>query len=72
VQKAPNPEHPESSGHKEKTKPKSIRNRKEDSQYKMPGNIFNKIIEENFPNLKKETIINVQEVGDSAELRKLV
>jgi hypothetical protein len=26
-----------------------------------PGNIFNKTIEENFPNLKKEMIINIQE-----------
>jgi hypothetical protein len=28
---------------------------------KAPENIFNKIIEENFPNLKKEMSINVQE-----------
>ena len=34
----------------------------EDSQLKGPVNIFNKIIEENFPNLKKELTINVQEV----------
>ena len=34
---------------------------KEDSQLKRPGNIFNKIIEENFPNLKKEMPINIQE-----------
>ena len=27
---------------------------REDSQVKGPANIFNKIIEENFPNLKKE------------------
>ena len=33
----------------------------EDSQLKGPENIFNKIIEENFPNLKKEITINVQE-----------
>ena len=33
----------------------------EDSQYKEAENIFNKIIEENFPNLKKEMAINVQE-----------
>jgi len=33
----------------------------EDSQLKGPVNIFNKIIEENFPNLKKEMSINVQE-----------
>ena len=33
----------------------------EESQLKGPENIFNKIIEENFPNLKKEMAINVQE-----------
>jgi hypothetical protein len=33
----------------------------EDSQVKRPENIFNKIIEENFTNLKKEMVINVQE-----------
>ena len=33
----------------------------EDSQFKEPENIFNKIIEENFPNIKKEMDINVQE-----------
>jgi hypothetical protein len=32
-----------------------------DSQLKGPENIFNKIIEENFPNLKKEMPINIQE-----------
>ena len=31
-----------------------------DSQIKGPENIFNKIIEENFPNLKKELPIKVQ------------
>jgi hypothetical protein len=30
-------------------------------QLKGPVNIFNKIIEENFPNLKKEMPINIQE-----------
>ena len=30
-------------------------------QLKGPENIFNKIIEENFPNLKEEMVINVQE-----------
>jgi hypothetical protein len=30
----------------------------EDSQLKGPVNIFNKIIEDNFPNLKKEMPIN--------------
>ena len=33
----------------------------EDSQLKGPVNIFNKIIEENFPNLKKEMPMNIQE-----------
>jgi len=33
----------------------------EDSQLKGPVNIFWKIIEENFPNLKKEMPINIQE-----------
>jgi hypothetical protein len=33
----------------------------EDFQLKGPANIFNKIIEENFPNLKKEMTINIQE-----------
>jgi hypothetical protein len=33
----------------------------EDSQLKGSGNIFNKIIEENFPNLKKDMLINIQE-----------
>jgi len=34
----------------------------EDSQLKGSVNIFNRIIEENFPNLKKEMPINIQEV----------
>jgi hypothetical protein len=33
----------------------------EDFQLKAPANIFNKIIEENFPNLKKEMPMNIQE-----------
>ena len=33
----------------------------EDSQLNGPENIFNKIIEENFANLKKQMAINVQE-----------
>jgi hypothetical protein len=32
-----------------------------DSQLKGPVDIFNNIIEENFPNLKKEKPINIQE-----------
>jgi hypothetical protein len=33
----------------------------EDFQLKGPVNIFNKIIEENFPNLKKEMPMNIQD-----------
>jgi hypothetical protein len=33
----------------------------EDFQLKGPANIFNKIMEENFPNLKKEISMNTQE-----------
>jgi hypothetical protein len=33
----------------------------EDFQLKGPVNIFNKVIEENFPNLKKEMPMNIQE-----------
>ena len=33
---------------------------KENFQLKGPENIFNKIIEENFPNLKKEMPMNIQ------------
>jgi len=33
----------------------------EDPQLKGPVNIFNKIIEENFPNIKKEMCINILE-----------
>jgi hypothetical protein len=33
----------------------------EDFQLKGPANIFNKIIEVNFPNLKKEMSMNIQE-----------
>ena len=36
----------------------------EDSQLKGPVNIFNKIIEENFPNLKKEVPIKIQEATE--------
>jgi hypothetical protein len=33
----------------------------EDFQFKGPANVFNKIIEENIPNLKKEMLMNIQE-----------
>jgi hypothetical protein len=35
---------------------------KEDFQLKGPTNIFNKIIKENFPNLKKEMPMNIEKV----------
>jgi hypothetical protein len=35
----------------------------EESQFQDPENIFNKVIEENFPNLKKEMPINIQETN---------
>ena len=35
----------------------------EDFQVKGPANIFNKIIEENFPNLTKEMPMNIQEAS---------
>ncbi|MQL00643.1 hypothetical protein EI005_25925, partial [Escherichia coli] len=38
-----------------------IENENEDSQLKGPENVFNKIIEENFPNPTKEVSINIQE-----------
>lgn len=47
--------------HYEKTKLKIIgREERQDIQLKDPGNILQKIIE-NFPNLNKEMLINVQE-----------
>ena len=33
----------------------------EDLQIKGPANIFNKIMEENFPNLKREMPMNIEE-----------
>jgi hypothetical protein len=35
------------------------REESEDSKLKGPVNIFNKVIEENFPNLKKEMPMNI-------------
>ena len=37
------------------------KDKREDSQFIGPVNIFNKIIQENFPNLKKEMPLNIQE-----------
>ena len=62
MQKAPNPKPSGSPGHNEKLNLRIIGiEEREDSQCKGPGNIFNKITEENFPNLNKEMVINVQE-----------
>jgi hypothetical protein len=60
MQKAPNPKHSGNPGHNEKTKLRIIGIKvSEDSQLKEPVNIFNKIVTENFPNLKKEMPINI-------------
>jgi hypothetical protein len=62
MQKDPNPKHPGNLGHNEKTNLRIISiEESEDSHLKGPVNIFNKIIEENFLNLKKEMPINIQE-----------
>ena len=59
MQKVPNPENP---GHNEKTKLKDISYRKEwRFQIKGSVNTFHKIIEENFPTLKKGMSIKIQE-----------
>jgi hypothetical protein len=67
MQKAPNPKHP---GPNEITKPKDNRYRRKkkigieenkDSQVKGPVNIFNKMIEEKAPNLKKEMHMSILE-----------
>jgi hypothetical protein len=63
VQKDPNPKHTGNSEHNKKTKLKNNRNRskREYPQCKEPRNILSKIIEENFPILKKDMVLNVQE-----------
>ena len=62
MQKDPNSKHPGSPGHNEKTNLRIIGiEESEDPQLKGPVNIFNKIIEENFPNLKKKMTMNIQE-----------
>ena len=58
MQKDPNPKHPGSPGHNENTKPNNNRYRRDQ---RFPVGIFNKLIEENFPNLKKEIPMKVQE-----------
>jgi hypothetical protein len=66
MQKDPIPKHSGNPEHNEKTSQDTMRrivaiDKKEDFQFKGPLNIFNKIIEENFPNLKKEMLMNIQE-----------
>jgi hypothetical protein len=62
MQKGPNPKHPGNTGHNEKTKPKENSYRREwRFPPKRPLNIFNKIIEENFSNLKRVMPMNIQE-----------
>jgi hypothetical protein len=62
MHKAPKPKHP---GIQDTVRRPNLRitgiEESEDSQLKGPVNILNKIIEENFPNLKKEMPINIQE-----------
>jgi hypothetical protein len=42
----------------------------DDSQLKGPVNIFNKIIEQNFHNLKKEMTMNIQEAYSNQQIGK--
>jgi hypothetical protein len=63
MQTDPNPKHPGNAGHNLRPNLRIIEiDKKEDFQLKGPVNIFNKIIEENFTNLKKEMPMNIQEV----------
>ena len=57
MQKAPNPKHPGNPGHNEETKPIDDRYRRE---LRFQIYIFNKILEENFSNLKKEMPMKIQ------------
>ena len=62
MQKDPNPKQAGSPGYNEKTNLRIIGiDENEDFQLKGPVNIFNKIIKEIFPNLKKEMPMNIQE-----------
>ena len=64
TKKTPSTKHPRNLEHYEKTKRRNNRNRerrKKKSQLKGPENIFNKIIEENFPYLKNGVPVKVQE-----------
>ena len=64
MQKDPNSKHPGNPGHNEMRRPNLQIigvDENEDFQLKGPANIFNKIIQENSPNLKKEMPMNKQE-----------
>jgi len=62
MQKALNQKHPGNRRDNEKIKPKNKGiEENEDSQLKGSVNIFNQSIGENFPNLKKEMSMNIQE-----------
>jgi len=62
MQKNPNQKHTGNPGQNKKTKRRIVGvEESEDSQLKRPVNIFNKIIDENFPNLQKEMPMNIQE-----------
>jgi hypothetical protein len=62
MQKDPTSKHP---GNTDKMRRPNLRlirvDENEDFQLKGPANIFNKIIEENFANLKKEMTMNIKE-----------
>ena len=62
MQKAPNPKYPGNPGHNEKNQRIIGLEESKDSKLKGPVNIFNKIVEENFPNLKKEMPMNIQDL----------
>jgi hypothetical protein len=63
MQKGPNPDIKETQNTMKRPNLRIIsREESEDSQLKVPVNVFNKIIEENFLNLKKEMPINIQEI----------
>ena len=59
MQNNPNPKHAGNPRCKEKTKPTDNIDENGEFQLKSPVNIFNKIIEENFPN-QKEMPMNIQ------------
>jgi hypothetical protein len=66
MQKDLNSNHPGNPGHNEKKKKtQNLRivgvDENEDFQLKGPANSFNKIIEENFPNLKNDMPMNIKE-----------